>query len=231
MKTKIYLLPGLMCNEQLWHRLIPYFDDTYELIYVPLPQMSCFEGSIEFLNNYFIEDKVNILGFSLGGYVASYFACKYPNKVNKLFILAASAGTLQEEEIEKRNKAITLLDSFGFKGLSHKKVVSLLEISNQKDENLIELIQKMYVDLGEEVFRTQMASTLNRENLLDKMSNLDVPMTFLYCDEDRLVNTKWIENFSHINDQATFEKISSTSHMLPLERPLEVSQAIKRWVD
>ncbi len=87
----------------------------------------------------------------------------------------------------------------------------------------------MYVDLGEEVFRTQMTSTLNRENLLEKMRLLDIPMTFLYCDEDRLVNTKWIEDFSISNDKATFEKISSTSHMLPLERPREVSQAIKRW--
>jgi len=230
MKTKIYLLPGLMCNEQLWNRLTPHFDDNYELVYVPLPHMSCFDDSNEFLNTYFKEEQVNILGFSLGGYVASYFACKYPHRVNKLFILAASAGTLQEEEIQKRNKAIALLDNFGFKGLSHKKVVSLLETTNQKDENLIQLIQKMYVDLGEKVFRTQMSSTLKRENLLDKMSELDVPMTFLYCDEDRLVNTKWIENFSHLNEQATFETISSTSHMLPLERPLEVSQAIKRWV-
>ncbi len=229
MKTKIYLLPGLMCNEQLWNRLLPYFDDKYEFVYVALPEMSCFDESIDFLDQYFKEEKVNILGFSLGGYVASYFTCKYPHRVNKLFILAASAGTLQEEEIEKRNKAIHLLDNFGFKGLSHKKVVSLLETSNQKDEVLIKLIQKMYVDLGEEVFRTQMTSTLNRENLLEKMRLLDIPMTFLYCDEDRLVNTKWIEDFSVSNDKATFEKISSTSHMLPLERPMEVSQAIKRW--
>ncbi len=99
--------------------------------------MSCFDESIDFLEEYFKEDKVNILGFSLGGYVASYFTCKYPHRVNKLFILAASAGTLQDEEIEKRNKAIHLLDNFGFKGLSHKKVVSLLETSNQEDEVLI----------------------------------------------------------------------------------------------
>ena len=137
----------------------------------------------------------------------------------------------QDEEIEKRNKAIHLLDMYGFKGLSHKKVVSLLEVSNKKDKNLIKLIQQMYEDLGEDVFRTQMASTLNRENLLEKMSHLDVPMTFLYCDEDRLVNTKWIENFSQVTDIGTFEKISSTSHMLPLERPLEVSQAIKKWIE
>ena len=231
MKTKIYLLPGLMCNEQLWNRLTPYFDNTYELIFVPIPTESCFDAIISFLDTYFQEDKVNILGFSLGGYVASYFTCKYPHRVNKLFVLAASAGCLQDEEIEKRNKALGLLDTFGFKGLSHKKVVSLLETSNQKDQDLIKLIQQMYIDLGEDVFRTQMASTLNRENLLEKMSHLDVPMTFLYCDEDRLVNTKWIENFSQVTDTGKFEKISSTSHMLPLERPLEVSQAIKKWID
>jgi len=230
MKKKIYLLPGLMCNEQLWNKLLALFDEQYEFVHVAIPEQSCFDEIIKSLNDYFAEEKVNILGFSLGGYIASYFACKYPHRVNKLFVCAASAGPLQKEEIFKRNKALHLLESFGFKGLGRQKVISLLETNNQNNEELITLIQKMYVDLGEHIYKTQIESTLNREDLLTKLLLLDIPMHLFYCEQDRLVNTRWLEEFCNKSDRAEFTKVLSSSHMIPLERPLELSYAIKKWI-
>ena len=90
MKEKIYLIPGLMTDERLWSRIIPLLKDEYELIHVPIPHTGDFDEIIDILFNLFTEDKVNLLGFSLGGYIASYFAITYPNRVNKLFMLAAT---------------------------------------------------------------------------------------------------------------------------------------------
>ena len=35
--------------------------------------------------------KAHILGFSMGGYIAQEFAAKYPNRVEKLILLATAA--------------------------------------------------------------------------------------------------------------------------------------------
>lgn len=230
MKTKIYLLPGTMCNETLWSKLNLFFDESYELIHVPIPSKNSMDDIVDRLNEYFLEEKILLLGFSLGGYIASYFTCKYPNRVKKLFIVSSSLNTLSVEEIQKRQKAILFVDTHGFKGLSQKKVKTLLEEVNQKDEALINLIQQMYVGLGKEVFKTQMQTTLHRKDLLEKFLRLNTPSTFLYCDKDRLVNHKWLERLKKESLLITIIKRQGASHMVPLERPLELSLAIKEWI-
>jgi len=230
MKKKIYFLPGTMCNENLWIKLNSFFDSSYELIHVPIPMENDLDTISKVLNDTFEEKKVYLVGFSLGGYIASYFAYKYPHRIKKLFIVASSLNILPLEEIQKRQNAISFINRFGFKGLSRKKVVTLLEEINQKDESLIELIQQMYVDLGKEVFKIQMQSTLYREDLLEKFLTLEFPLTFFYCIEDRLVNHKWLESLATSSKNIIFIKKQSSSHMVPLEKPFELSESIKKWL-
>ena len=91
-KEKIYLIPGLMTDERLWSRIKPFLQNEYELVHVPIPHTEDFDEIIDILFNLFKEEKVNLLGFSLGGYIASYFAITYPNRVNRLFMVAATPG-------------------------------------------------------------------------------------------------------------------------------------------
>ncbi len=174
MKEKIYLIPGLMTDERLWSRIIPLLKDEYELIHVPIPHTGDFDEIIDILFNLFTEDKVNLLGFSLGGYIASYFAITYPNRVNKLFMLAATPGSSSEAEIERRKQKFTVIEQEGFLGLSYEKAKSLVEEKNQNDEELIKIIQDMFMDLGKETFITQLTSTFHRKDLFIDLLNLDI---------------------------------------------------------
>lgn len=229
MKTKIYLLPGLMCDERLWSRLVLYFDDTYEFIPLSIPLLDSFDEICEYISGSVKDEKINLLGFSLGGYIASYFALKYPNRVQRLFIIAATICSLSKGEIKKRNETLKLIDNYGFKGLSSKKVISLLLKENQEDTELISLIQEMYIDLGEEALKSQMASTLHRKNLLTNLLTLSIPLTYSYSTKDRLLNYNWIEEFILLHKTCKVVSIEGSSHMLPLEKPLELSEEIKNW--
>jgi len=230
MKIKIYLLPGTMCDENIWSKFYTFFDENYELIHVPIPMKSNLDEIIKALDIYFEEEKINLLGFSLGGYIASYFACNYPHRIKKLFVVSSSLSILAKGEIQKRQKAISFINSHGFKGLGRKKIISLLEEKNQEDEGLIHLISQMYINLGKEVFINQMKSTLVRNDLLEKISSLNFPITFFYCKEDRLVNHEWLEVLSKRSKDISFVRKISSSHMVPLEKPFELSQALKEWI-
>ncbi|MCP4970729.1 MAG: alpha/beta hydrolase [Arcobacter sp.] len=228
---KIYLLPGIMCNQTLWKKMYLYFDDNYELIHLEIPLKKNLDEIVSTLNREIKDDKINLLGFSLGGYIASLFAVKYPNKINKLFIVACSLCEFSNEEIIKRKNAIAFTKKFGFKGLSRKKIISLLEKENQNDNYLIELIQKMYIDLGEDVFLSQFFSTLNRPDLLNKLLCLNKRVTFLYSINDGLVNINWLNKLESLSSNYKFIKINGSSHMLPLEKPKELSTEIKNWIN
>lgn len=231
MKTQIYLFPGLMTNERLWSNLIPLFDDSYELIHIPIPQKNSLDEIVDDLAKTFKGKKINLLGFSLGGYIATSFTLKYPNLVKKLFVVGSSISSLSKEELRKREDAISFVNTHGFKGLSKKKVISLVDAENKDNENLITLIQEMYVDLGKDVFISQFSSTLKRENISTSISSLDIPITFYYSSNDRLINHSSLKTLSNINKKINFIELSGTSHMLPLEHPFALSKEIKKWIN
>ncbi len=226
-KTKIYMIPGLMCDERLWSKLRKYFDDSYELIHIPIPRRDNFDEICEILNEKFKEEKINLLGFSLGGYISSYYASKYPNKINKLILVASSCSPFNELEDKKRRQSLELINRLGFKGIASEKIKALVDDEN--DEELIKLVQDMYSDLGLETLNYQMNNALNRRDLKDEILNFDEKICFYYANTDKLVNHKWLENFKE-NSKSKFEIIESKSHMLPLEKAQELALKVKYWL-
>lgn len=230
MKEKIYLIPGLMCDERLWERLIPYLEDDYELVHLEIPLTSNFDEIIELLDKEFKEEKINLFGFSFGAYISSYYTIKHPNKVKRLFLNAGTPSVMTPKEIEKRNNMLEMMNSFGFQGISSKKVASLLEDPNHNDDNLINIIKHMYVDLGEEVYIAQIRTINNRIPLEQDLINLDIPIKMFYSTDDRLLNYKSLDNFTQEHKHITKVTRDGTSHMIPLEMPKLLSDEIHSWM-
>ena len=229
-KEKIYLIPGLMTDERLWSRIKPFLQNEYELVHVPIPHTEDFDEIIDILFNLFKEERVNLLGFSLGGYIASYFAITYPNRVNRLFMVAATPGASNEAEIERRKEKFAIIEREGFVGLSYEKAVSLVEEQNQNDSELIKIIQDMFMDLGKETFISQLTSTFYRKDLFEDLINLDIPIWFFYSINDRLLNKEAIKKL--LLDTHNMNVISrvGTSHNIPLEEPQLLSIHIRDWM-
>lgn len=228
MKEKIYLIPGLMTDNRLWSRIIPFLENDYELVHTSIPHSEDFDEIIDILFNEFKEEKVNLLGFSLGGYIASYFAITYPNRVNRLFTVAATPGNSTEAEIERRKEKFVAIEKEGFVGLSYEKAKSLLE--NQNDEELIKIIQDMFMDLGKESFISQLTSTFYRKDLFEDLINLSIPIWFFYSKNDRLLNQEAIKKLLLDNHNMNIISREGTSHNIPLEEPKLLSAYIKNWM-
>lgn len=230
MKEKIYLIPGLMTDKRLWSRLLPFLKEEYELINVPIPHSEDFDEIIDILFNFFTEEKINLLGFSLGGYIASYFAITYPNRVNRLFTVASTPGNSTEAEIQRRKQKFVLIEKNGFEGLPYDKAKSLLEEKNQNDEELIKIIQDMFFDLGKETFISQLTSTFKRRDLFEDLINLDIKVWSFYSERDRLLNQESLKKFQNINHNINIISRKGTSHNIPLEEPELLSIHIRNWM-
>jgi pimeloyl-ACP methyl ester carboxylesterase len=229
MKEKIYLIPGLMTDIRLWKRLVPFLENNYELIHLPIPHSVDFDEIVDILFEKIKEEKINILGFSLGGYIASYFAITYPNRVKRLFLVAATPGASDEAETERRKEKFAIIEKEGF-GLSYEKAISLVEKQNQNDEDLIKTIIDMFNDLGKETFISQLTSTFYRKDLFEDLIHLDIPIWIYYSQEDRLLNKKSLKKV--LNSKHSMNVISreGTSHNIPLETPKELSEKIRKWM-
>ena len=228
MKEKIYLIPGLMTDHRLWHRLEPHLND-YELIHTPIPQSEDFDEIVDFLHENILCEKINLLGFSLGGYIASYYAIKYPQKVNRLFLVGSTPSATEQKDVPRRKQKLQDARQNQFTRLTLEKARELLE--QKEDESLAHIMVNMFNDLGHDHFVPQLASTLNRVDLYEHLTQLDVPIKFFYSTKDRLLNHSSIENFIDKKHNIEFIPREGTSHNIPLEVPFDLSYEIKDWMN
>ncbi|MDX4061940.1 alpha/beta hydrolase [Aliarcobacter skirrowii] len=230
MREKIYFIPGLMTDIRLWSKALPLLKDDFEIIHIPIPSSTDFDEIVDILNKELKEDKINILGFSLGGYIASYFTCKYPQRVKRLFTVAATPGTTSKVELERREKKLVDFENSSEFGLELEKAIMLLEEQNQNDLSLAQTMVDMFNDLGRDTFLTQLKSTFNRVDLFDKLKDKNIPMHMLYSSNDRLLDLEALDKLHNQKHNIKLIKRDGTSHNIPLEFPELFASSVKEWI-
>ncbi|WOH36369.1 alpha/beta hydrolase [Thalassotalea fonticola] len=228
MREKLHLIPGTMCNEQLWSLLIPYLHSSFELIYLDIPREKSFDEIAEHYNNILGSEKLNLIGFSLGGYIATYFSLKYPERINKLFIISNSPTSLPSDELQQRDDILKWVNKYGYKGIGRNKVVNLFDVINQTDE-LVDLVLNMDKELGEEEFVSQYQYTSQRADLSLALSQAPFKTHFYYSECDRLVNAPLFNELRDCSANLSVICTSGSGHMLPLEKPQELADYIISW--
>lgn len=247
-RPKIHLIPGTMCDERLWSRLRPLLEETYELVHLPIPRNKNFSQLAEYFAEK-LDDPVNLLGFSLGGYIAAWFAQRYPHKVQRLFVVANNLSELPEQEVETRSRLLDWVEKHGYGGMSYKKAASLLDASQQnnsqqdalqKNKQLISLIRDMEKSLGEAEFISQHSYTTQRENLLAPDSTLTghaftdlalaCPTYLFFSEKDPLMACDWLDQNWDTLKNIKIITVPGSGHMLPLEQPEQLACAIRQWL-
>lgn len=230
MRKKLHLIPGTMCNEKLWVEVLPYLHDSLELVYLDIPQEKNFDELAEHYNNILGNDKVNLIGFSLGGYIATYFSMLYPQRIKKLFVISNSPTSLSVEELNHRSDILKYVHTYGYKGMSRKKVANLLDDANQTDR-LIDFILEMDGDLDENEFISQYQYTSERSDLFIAMKQFPFDTYLYYSENDRLINSQWLNGLANLNSKLSVISTPGSGHMLPLEKPRELANYINSWVE
>ena len=217
-----------MCDERLWSRITPYLEDKFELVYLEIPHTTNFDEMASILNKEIKEDNINLAGFSLGGYTSLYLSLKYPNKVKKLYLMAASGSVSPQDEIDRRRKMMITARDYDFCAPPKEKIITLIDENSHDDEEMINIIQEMFVTLGRDIFETQLQSTFERENLFEKIKKSNKPLNIIYGNKDRLVDKNWIENLKNERTKnLNIKCLDTTSHNIPLDYYKEVASFIK----
>ena len=94
------LLHGIAVTRKMWIPQMISMSSSYQLLAPDLPshgsrshEKFTFEGAVAGLKDLIEErncENVLVIGFSLGGYLASEFARRYPDKVNGLVLVSSS---------------------------------------------------------------------------------------------------------------------------------------------
>ena len=222
MRTLV-LLPGFMCDADLWTDMVPDLERVGHLHYGNVYQDDTLEGMAQRVLSEAPETFV-LVGFSMGGFVARVLTLMAPERVAGVAFVATSAREYTMEERERRQQGFLP----GNRPPRTNGTAMGLHPDRERDPVLLDQLRGMQRRLGPEVRKRQ--SALIRKDGYADLRHIKCPATVIACRQDRLRTLAEIERMAENLPQARFDVIEDCGHMAPLEKPHELATLLADWV-
>ncbi len=185
-------------------------------------------------------ERFSVAGHSMGGRVALEIYRLAPQRVARIALLNTgylplAPGAAGEEETRKRWDLVTLAQSQGMPAMLRQWLPPMIDSRRINDTVLVNSIIEMMSRKTPEIFAAQVRALLARPDVSAVLEQIRCPALLLTGREDG-----WSAPVQHA---AMFAKIGSAKiagsqlvivsdcgHMSMMERPTEVSAALRTWL-
>jgi pimeloyl-ACP methyl ester carboxylesterase len=232
--TPLVLIPGLMCDETVWEAQVEALSDIAEcclgdhdgLDSLPAMAAAILEGA---------PPKFALAGHSMGGRVAFEVFRQAPERVERLAILDTkyqplAAGELGEEEKAGRYRLLAKARSEGVRAMAADWVQGMIHPDRKNDSALVSSILDMFERKTAQIFEAQIHALLNRPDAGPLLSQIRVPTLILCGREDSWSPPETHEEMAGRISSSRLVVIEKSGHMVTMERPEEVSRAMREWL-
>lgn len=214
----VYCLPGTMCNELLWQELSSSLPPHIAIKHVAIPNLNSVQEMVAGILAQLPPTPVNLLGFSLGGYLLSEIARVEPSRIKSAMLLSNSATELPKSEKRQRIQALEWVLKAGYRGIPMKKAKAMMSPDNAQNEHLVEKIVAMDQAQGEVAFVAQLQATIERRNNVAAIAHSHRPWQVLAGLADQFVTADALKQLAQL-ENVSVNVVAQSGHMLPLEQP------------
>ena len=169
-----------------------------------------------------------LVGFSMGGFVARVLTLMAPERVTGVAFVASSARGYSPEEIERRKAGYRPGDRPP-RATGTIATAQGLHPDRENDPVLLERLRAMQRRLGREV-RARQAALVRLDGYAD-LERIACPSLVVAARQDRLRSFAETERMARHLPSARFAIIEDCGHMVPLERPRELTALLASWIE
>jgi pimeloyl-ACP methyl ester carboxylesterase len=223
-KTPVVFFPGTLCDERifipLWQALNANGNSLENKAFVPLQWAEDLQQMLALSADRlaYSPSKVHLVGFSMGGYIAALIALANPEKVASLTLLSSTGKALQNEDLQRRRVLLGAIRNKQYKGMTQSHIEFMLHSNNQENSTITGMIKDMADDLGPAVLLAQTNATVNRKDLITKLSIQTFKTHFVIGEQDNIATVSEINGITASAGLLLKEVIVDAGHMLPLEQ-------------
>jgi pimeloyl-ACP methyl ester carboxylesterase len=232
--TPLLLLPGLICDQTVWQQQVEALSDVAACTCADYGSLDSIPAMAEAVLRT-APERFAIAGHSMGGRVALEVYRLAPQRVARIALLntgssARPSGEAGQEEVRKRGELVALAQSQGMHAMLREWLPPMIDSRRINDSALVSAITEMMSRKTPEIFSAHVRALLARPDASAVLEQIRCPALLLTGREDG-----WSTPDQH---RAMAGKIAGSQivivpdcgHMSMLERPTEVSAALRAWL-
>lgn len=225
--TPVVFLPGTLCDERIflpvWRRL-----DLTERAYVPLQWANTLDEMLALTEDRVCryEQKVHLVGFSMGGFVASRFATQNPANIASLTLIGYDPTGLTKDEINQRTATVKHIKAKKYGGMSKLALRRFIHEQHLDSEQVAGVVKDMEKDLGAGVLKAQIEATTPRPTLISALSDMPFAIDFIVGQEDQIAPFSGVQTSQQGLSNSRLEVIEDAGHMMLLEQPARCADVL-----
>lgn len=172
------------------------------------------------------QQKAHLVGFSLGGYIASLYALKNPAKVASLTLIGYNSAGLTESELQSRKHILKHIQSGKYKGMNKQRLAEFVDATYIDNPAVTQTVQDMSQDLGPAVLRNHIQASTPRQSLTDELAKAKFPISLIAAQNDKIAPMSEMQNMHKKFPGSSLSEVSGSAHMMLLEQPAELAAMI-----
>jgi pimeloyl-ACP methyl ester carboxylesterase len=228
-RVPLILLPGLLCDSGLWRAQATALADIAAVEVADLTR----DDSIAAMARRVLgaaPPRFALAGLSMGGYVAQEIMRQAPERVSRLALLDSSSRADTPEQTARRRTLIDLARKNDVLGVVPLLWPGYVHAARQDDGALLEDFTAMTRRVGGAAFLRQQQAIMARPDGRSDLARIAVPALVLCGREDAVTPLAWHEEMAALIPGAELVVIERCGHLSTMERPAEVSAALRRWL-
>lgn len=227
-RIPLLLLPGLLNDAELWRDQLTALEDIAACNVGDLTRGDTMQAVTDAVLAQ-APPRFALAGFSMGGFVAQQIVRTAPERVLRLALIGTSIRADSPERAAQRANQVASVRLPGrFNGFGDTLMRSYIDASRLDDEVLVQRVRAMTARLGAEVFLQQ--SALQRVDGHDVLSGYQDPLLIVCGANDRITPVSISEEMQALVPHSTLVVVPGSGHLVPMEKPAEVSAALRAWL-
>ena len=224
----LLLLPGLLCDERLWHAPAEALADVAAVHHADLTRDDSVAGmAARVLAT--APPVFALAGLSMGGYVAFEILRQAPQRVARLALLDTSARLDPPKRLAVRRAGLAMAESGRFAGVTRKLLPQLVHESRVDDAVGAE-VMAMAQRVGRAAFLRQQRAIIDRPDSLPLLPTLAVPTLVGVGEDDRMTLPEESRILHEHIPGARLHVFARCGHLPPLEVPQETAAVLRDWL-
>jgi pimeloyl-ACP methyl ester carboxylesterase len=229
-RPSLVLIPGLLCDATLWRAQIEDLADMAQPWVADVTRDDSVAAMAQRVLAEAPPGRFALAGLSMGGYVAQAIMRVAPDRVARLALLDTSARADTAEQTARRRGLIELAEKGEFQGVTPRLLPVFLHPDRLSDKPLTDAVMAMTARVGKDAFLRQQRAIVGRIDNRPNLPAISCPTLVLCGREDQLTPLAGHEEIASLIPGARLEVIEECGHLSTMERPWEVSVALRQWL-